>query len=512
LTVNSKAEDNFQSSATATAADAATVGVGGAFAWSRVANQATSFIGFNATADAGQTLVISDATVPNQVPTFNPSISFADTDTATGTGQVAEETADAKALAQRVSDAMTPMAAYIDSIMDSAEEIGTTFVHAGGGASGAAAIGGGVNFLNVDNLGTSGIAQGARVNQRLASLPATQDVKVHSTASVGTVNTVGQQSVLNNTGSGAVGVGGFFGGVWYDNEARAFIEDRATVSAGRDIDLHAGTRNDVVNAAQGGGLGADVGVDGAVGFVHLDSTSQAYVEDKALVTSGNDLVIDADNVTNAVNVAGGLAEGATVGVGASAALTDINNVTRAFIGDPLGPVGPLGTGGITGDVNVAGDLLIDAHSEEKVTSISISGAASTGSAPDAGAVQHFQELDFGFGISGDAAYNSVSSETKAVIRDVPVVDAAGQMTLAATGDSTLAAGSGAVAFGNHVGIGGSFAQNSLEKDTKAFTQDVAVDAGRCRSWPMPMTTWRRSPTAGRGRRAARRWPGQWRGV
>src|SRR5437763_1397745 len=75
-----------------------------------------------------------------------------------------------------------------------------------------------------------------------------QDVHIQAIGTIGTVNVAGQNSSLNFGGSGTGNVGGFFDGVFYDNHARAYIDDLAVVSALRDITVNAQTRNELFTA------------------------------------------------------------------------------------------------------------------------------------------------------------------------------------------------------------------------------------------------------------------------
>ncbi|MCI0582130.1 MAG: FG-GAP-like repeat-containing protein, partial [Chloroflexi bacterium] len=482
LTVTSRAEENVQSSATASAGDGGRASVGGAVDWTRVANQATAFLGPNAIVDVSRAIHLdAAATVPNRAAPFDPTIDLSDTDTAQGIARIREEYDDGEAVGEAVSDAITPVRDYLATLLGSGGEGATTFVHAGGTVRPgvAAGVAGGVNVLDVYNQGAAGIASGAKVNQRLVLLPADQDVKVDAVGTIGTVNAAGLDSSLNFTGGGTggrAGVGGFVGAVLYDNHAVATIDDLALVSAGRDVTLHSRTRNDVLAAAQAGGVGEEVGADGAVTFINIANESLAQVEDRARVRAARDVLVNAENDTLAVSTTDGRASGPNVGVGASASFTVIDDATRAIVGDAE-PVGPLGTGGDLGSVVAGNDLRLDARSGQEVWTNSVSGADSPGAPRGTGGAQSHGPLDFGFGVSGDVAFNLVTADTEAFVRDVPDVSAGGELEIEARAAALLAASAGAVAFGNHLGIGGAFAHNGLQQTTRAFTQDATVEAG-----------------------------------
>ena len=82
---------------------------------------------------------------------------------------------------------------------------------------------------------------------------------------------------------------------------------------------------------------------------------------------------------------------------------------------------------------------------------------------------------FGLGFSGDVAFNFVTTTRWAFIRDAVRVTVGGQLTVEADGDDLLmVAGGGAVAYGKHLGIGGSYAHNDLDQHTDAYTENVVI--------------------------------------
>jgi hypothetical protein len=499
LSIMSDAKEPFQASATANAADSTSIGIGGAIVFARVANQATSFIGPNVVVDVTGTILLdSDAVITNPIPAFAPTILLADTDTGTGTDRIGEEYADADAVAAELDAALQPLATFLAPYLADPDRAGTSFVHAGSSVPpDQVAIAGGVNYLDVYNQAASGIAAGAQVNQRGYLAASEQDVVLDAAGTVYVANLAGLDSALNFTGSGpnsAGNVGGYFNGLWVDNYARAYIEDRADVHAARDVTLHSLTTNHVLSVVEAGAEGLEVGIDGAVGLVILGHESLAYIEDRARVHAGRDVLLDADNTGSITNVAGGVASGQNTGVGVSAAVTivtepksldeggpedeqfDGRSKTHAFIGDALAPVGASGTGGETGYVEAGQNVSLDAASSLETWAISVSGAASGGAfKTTVGLGERHGGLEFGLGLSGDAAVNELSTSVQAFVRDTVRVNAGDQIFLQATDAPHLVAGAGAVAFGNHLGIGGALARNALDGLTRAYTQDTTLD-------------------------------------
>src|SRR6266511_2685328 len=476
LTIDSHAIERFRGSAVAHANQGAT-GVAGAVIWSRLANQATSFIGYNAAADVVHTITItSTAEVRSPVPTFDPAIDLTGGASGTGLDRIGSELA----------------------------------------AATTAAIAGGVNYVDIYNLAASGIAPGARVNQHGLFAGTDQDVALDARASVATVNIAGLPSALTLRGAGGapdVSVGGYWGGGFIDNYARATIDDLALVRAARDVSLHSLTDTRVLDVVVPGVAGGDVAVDGSVGVVVLGHESIAAIEDRAAVDAGRDIALTADNATIVVNLAGAPIVGAGTGVGVAVALTVLarpraladraelepanpiaaaqrepvgGSSVRAFAGNAAKAMGPTGTGGARGKLHAGtGSIRILARNDplaNELWTAAVAGTPSTG-ATAIPAGDQLQGLTFGFGLSAEVAANVVERRTQAYVRDLTDaqdltdvrVTAAGEVHLEAS-DSPLLVAAGGTVGASSTAIGGSFADNHLTDTVSAFTQDVTLAA------------------------------------
>ncbi len=490
LTVDSTAEEHFQTSAVGQASGADVVGIGGAVSWSRVSNQATAFIGNNANVDVTHAIhVTANATVTNPVTPFVPAVTLPAIGQGASTNQITQQYSDANAVAASVAAALQPVNAHLAPFAAAGTPYGTSFVDAGGDApDGAATVAGGVGYLDIYNHGASGIAPGARVNQRGLAAAADQDVTLDAT---GTVQTTSLGGVDPGTlGGPTAAVGAFFNGLFLDNYADASVGDRAAVQAARDVTVHSLTTNDVLSVVQGGTVGSTAAVAGGFGLVVLGHESLAYIDDRARVNAGRDVRLTAENAGAVVNAVGGVVVGHDVGVGGSAAVTvdrqpgtlddpasDGRSKTNAFIGDPAGAVGPGGTGGVTGQVTATHDVALDAHSTQQTFTVSASGASSAGALQDlGGAAEQYNGLEFGVGVSGDVAYNSLTYGVQAFIRDPALVSAGDAINVQATDTPVTSASAGAVAFGNHFGIGGAFANNGIDALTRAYTEYTRLNA------------------------------------
>jgi len=123
-------------------------------------------------------------------------------------------------------------------------------------------------------------------------------------------------------------VGGCFNGLFADNYARSYIDDRAKAGAGRLVTLESRTENNLLSVVEAGTEAEDVGINGAASLVILGQESLAYIEDRADVTAGADVILDAENDGVIVNSAGGVPSGANVGVGTSGAFTLVGEAAR----------------------------------------------------------------------------------------------------------------------------------------------------------------------------------------
>ncbi len=370
LTIDSFAEEHYQASAVGNATDSDSVGIGGAVAVSKLGNQATSFIGPNAVVDAVTDVILESAAVAtNPIPVFDPSVTLDPVSGATGTDRIGDEYDRAAAVSNGFAAAFDGLGAFLAPSLADATALGSSFVHAGGVLpAGEVAIAGGVNILDVYNQAASGIAAGAKVNQRELPDSEVQDVEIRSHGTVQLAVLGGLDSAINldTPGPGtADAVGGYFNGLFADNYSRSYIDDRATVDAARNVDVESRTDNNLLSVVEAGSEGESVGINGAGSLVILGQESLAYIEDRADVRAGADVILDAENGGVIVNSAGGVPSGTNVGVGASGAFTlmrearaldegsdeelDGHSKTQAFIGDALAPVGRLGTGGETGE-------------------------------------------------------------------------------------------------------------------------------------------------------------------
>ena len=449
--------------------------------------------------------VVALSEVLDAAPSFVPALILgAPTDDTPGTlaasGRVAEEFAAANALGGLIDAALQPFAAYLSSRLAAGATAGTTVASSRAAGAGTA-IQGAVNVLDVYDMAAAGVAGGASVNTRgLAGRSADQDVRVDASSTAALLSSAGVDSVLGiPTPAAAAGVdiGGDLVLVLVDIYARALIDDRATVVAARDVVLDAAT-SVVVNAgASAGSTSADIAVDGAVGVVVLGAETLAAIEDRASVTAGRDVLITSIADDLVVTVVGAeLAGAGSTGVGFAAAINVVarpraledrterdaddaplpGSSVRASIANAEHGMGPLGTGGVTGQVSAAGNVVLRATMAVDRLWAAAQGGTGT-AASGSTSVETVNGVGFGFGASVDAAVNILDRRTVAMVRDT-TVRTLGELRLAAASAPEVIAASGARVAGAGVGLGGSFSGNWVSGRTLAFTGDASLFAAQ----------------------------------
>ena len=290
-------------------------------------------------------------------------------------------------------------------------------------------------------------------------------------------------------------MGGFFDGIIVQNYATAYIDDLAVVSAVNDITVKADTTVNLITIVMAGGYAEKTSIDGAFIYDRVENASMAYIEDRAFVDAGGDLDLDAQSDVMAITITPAISIGGQYGVGIGAAIAHIMDTTQAFIGDfkDTVPIAGFGDGTLTGTVTVGGDLSIYARSTPEIWTVGASAGIALGASdqPDPGKTDNgaMEEdgpnptptstesgQEFGLGFSGSMAFNWIEQNTQAAIRDKVTVNVTGDVSLEAYSDLLLVAVAGGVAFGNDWGIGGAYAHNNLHQTTKAFVENGTIDA------------------------------------
>ena len=158
-------------------------------------------------------------------------------------------------------------------------------------------------------------------------------------------------------GASKAGVGGAALSVYQKNNAEAYIDDGAVVTAKGSADVNAKARALNIAMAAAGGPAKSVAVDATVGVNRFDNTTKARIGD-ATVTA-KDVSATAEDLSKTIQAAGAIGVSGGTGIGASIAYNHINRDTEASI-----------SGNVTADDNV--DVL--AKNTGEIIAASVAGA------------------------------------------------------------------------------------------------------------------------------------------
>ncbi|WP_197455992.1 choice-of-anchor Q domain-containing protein [Stieleria neptunia] len=305
-------------------------------------------------------------------------------------------------------------------------------------------LAGAFNMMVMDHAAHATIDDGASVNQFVVSPDPSQSVNVFAETDVRVRSLVGgdvKYGLLDKMGTAKLpeydllalaarksakakiselrevkdpkaGFGGAVAVLQIDNEAIARIGQAAEVDAEDDINVLATTSEEIVSVAESRGKTQNLGVFGSGGAVLLNSSGIAIVDEFADVSSGGDLRIQATTTPRIFNLAGSQSKGASVGVGASVAVSDLNTKTLAVIGDQSQFVTGTIPGDGSGEVSVGGNLSMDAISNDAVFSLALAGSTA-----GKGEEQNVGSKTLNVNVAGDASINDIDAETRTVIAD-----------------------------------------------------------------------------------------------
>ncbi len=443
--------------------------------------------------------VNANALVPNQVNinyaipgigTLGGTVSLPDNDSATGTGRLAEGWNNAQTNA---TSGVNGLSAYLLTIFSPSsalsEGVANTVVSsvASTANNGKVGVAGGVNVLNYNNSANAYIAAGAQIDKGFAIPPANQNVTVESYSNVQTINIAGHLTLFGEgfgASNSAGGAGGSVEILNFTTSSTAHIDTGAIVDAANNVTVHADNLNYMVTIVQAGANATNISLGGAVAVDSITSTTLANIDAGADVKAGNDLAVTASNHNVFITAACQLVAGNTVAVGGGVCLNFVNDTTKAFIGDVAPSTGSGGT------VAAGQDIDVTASSTQRIWNVAASGADSSQSdgqssvAPmGAPGVQSSSSptsssgsMSFGFGASGSVSYNALSEDTEGFILGSLTVTAAHDVNVDATTNILMVSVPVAAAYGSKAAIGGAFAYNGLNATTKAWTENVQLNA------------------------------------
>jgi hypothetical protein len=252
---------------------------------------------------------------------------------------------------------------------------------------------------------------------------------------------------LSSESSGAA-IAGSFTLNDLDRDVKAFTQN-ATINAG-NVDVTANT-DDTILSITAGGAGTKSGsaaVAGSANVNLIDSTTEAGLLGNTVVNATGDVTSDAQNFLLSVSVAGSIAAGGKVAVGAGADVGVNNTTVKSTIAS-------------SAQVNAGGDITVNATSEEDIISVGASAAVT----------------DQKLGVSGSGAVQKLTTNVEASIGAGATVTTNQNLVVNATDDTFAVVVGGAAGGGKTAGVGAAVGMSDIDRTVKAFIDtDATVTA------------------------------------
>lgn len=236
-----------------------------------------------------------------------------------------------------------------------------------------------VSIVNYDNNAKAYIGKKDDTQTTAPAVDAAGNVNVTGETDITTVNFTGTiqsflsaaplnlwklgfKDIFNRSGwtmdgASEKGVGGAALSVHQKNNAEAYIDDGAVVTAKGSADVSAKARSLNIAMAAAGGPAKSVAVDATVGVNRFDNTTKARIGDATVMAK--DVSACAEDLSKTIQAAGAIGVSGGTGIGASIAYNHINRDTEAAI-----------SGNVTADDNVD----VSAKNTGEIIAASVAGA------------------------------------------------------------------------------------------------------------------------------------------
>ncbi|MBD2449690.1 hypothetical protein H6G76_21470 [Nostoc sp. FACHB-152] len=418
---------------------------------------------------------------------------------------------------------------YLDGKLGIQSELLNSWAVSTSETEGEISLAGSVNYQQFTNNSQAIVKSGAKINQNQDIRPESDDqtVSVEATTEMQLINVTGvfkfdlsidsvkdlvqkkdPLAIYNPVGSsgGKGGVGGAFFLMFNDSTTIAKVETGTSIYTGADggLTINAESTAFDVDLGQAGGGGGKFGVGGTFSYTNQESKTIAQLESGAKVTGGS-LEITANDETLRITAVGGVAKSENLGIGMSVTVNEMDRETLALIGNQTG------TAGIGTDIEVEGDIKVEAKADGGLWAFSLAAAvvkdkppekpseASTdqlasapqpdlssagGSGGSTSSNDQGNQGKSGIGISGDVSINNVKDKVSAYINDAGTIKGE-TLDITAVNDSDLRSVSGAVSFSakkdpnsTSAGIAGSFSMNTLTGTTSAYISGSAANGDK----------------------------------
>lgn len=236
-----------------------------------------------------------------------------------------------------------------------------------------------VSIVNYDNNAKAYIGKKDNTQTTTPAVDAAGNVNVTGETDITTVNFTGTiqsflsaaplnlwklgfKDIFNKNGwtmddASKAGVGGAALSVHQKNNAEAYIDDGAVVTAKGSADVNAKARALNIAMAAAGGPAKSVAVDATVGVNRFDNTTKARIGNATV--RAKDVSVTAEDLSKTIQAAGAIGVSGGTGIGASIAYNHINRDTEAAI-----------SGNVTADDNVN----VSAKNTGEIIAASVAGA------------------------------------------------------------------------------------------------------------------------------------------
>lgn len=243
-----------------------------------------------------------------------------------------------------------------------------------------------VSIVNYDNNAKAYIGKKDDTQTTTSKVEAGGNVNVHGETDITTVNLTGTiqsylsaaplnlwkcfykkdkmvfQDIFNRNswtmeGASKAGIGGAALSVHQKNNAEAYIDDGAVVTAKGSADASAKARALNIAMAAAGGPAKSVAVDATVGVNRFDNTTKARIGEATVTAKG--VSVTAEDLSKTIQAAGAIGVSGGTGIGASIAYNHIDRDTEAAI-----------SGNVTADDNVN----VSAKNTGEIIAASVAGA------------------------------------------------------------------------------------------------------------------------------------------
>jgi len=240
------------------------------------------------------------------------------------------------------------------------------------------------------------------------------------------------------------------------DQVKAYVDGAAATSSTGAINVEASSDAKVFTLTVGGSGAGSFALGGSVSVNLMLNTIDAHIANSQgvdphgnaiRVDAAGDVSVTATDSTHLDGISGGIGLAGSNAAGAALATNDILDTTSAYI-----DASQVGTTG--------GDVRVEATSTAAMRSLTLGGAG-------AGS----------FALGGSLSVNIVKNEIDAHVGNGSGVNAAGDVLVWATDDTSILAGAGGFAGAGSTAIGASIASNDTADSTKAYIAGSTIEAG-----------------------------------